>query len=100
MPRSRARPHPPFGRDANELPSRSPGRDGRAARSAVEAGPASQIRIVVAPERSDAPGRLRDLLASTVGVTVIAEARDGTDALRAVQCLRPDVLLVDIETPP
>lgn len=57
------------------------------------------MRAIVADDESLARERLIDLLGEIGSIEVIAEARDGREALEAVESLRPDLLLLDIRMP-
>jgi DNA-binding LytR/AlgR family response regulator len=57
------------------------------------------IRIVVAEDEPLARRQLADLLGDLPGVSVVAEAANGREALAAVAAHRPDALFADIEMP-
>jgi two-component system response regulator DesR len=57
------------------------------------------IRVVVAEDQSMVLGALAALLEIERDIQVVAQARDGEEALAAVEAQRPDVLLTDIEMP-
>jgi two-component system response regulator DesR len=57
------------------------------------------IRVVVAEDQSMVLGALAALLEIERDIQVVAQARDGEEALAAVETQRPDVLLTDIEMP-
>lgn len=57
------------------------------------------IRIVIAEDQSLLRGALATLLSLEDDIEVIAEARDGEEALDLVKRLTPDVLVTDIEMP-
>ncbi len=57
------------------------------------------IRLVLAEDQRMVLGALGALLDMEGDLTVAGTAADGTDALRLVEALAPDVLLTDIEMP-
>ena len=57
------------------------------------------IRIVIAEDQGMVLGALAALLELEGDLTVVAQARDGAEALTLVREYRPDVLLTDIEMP-
>ncbi len=57
------------------------------------------IRVVIAEDQAMVLGALAALLELEGDLTVIAQARDGQEALALVRRERPDVLLTDIEMP-
>ncbi len=57
------------------------------------------IRVVIAEDQAMVLGALAALLGLEDDIEVVAEARDGAEALARVVELRPDVLLTDIEMP-
>jgi two-component system response regulator DesR len=57
------------------------------------------IRIVIAEDQRMVLGALAALLELEVDLTVVAQARDGTEGLELVRVHQPDVLLADIEMP-
>jgi DNA-binding NarL/FixJ family response regulator len=57
------------------------------------------ISVVLADDHPVVRGGLRALLATIEGIEVVGEAADGEEAVKEVQLLRPDVLLVDIRMP-
>ncbi|MGH2390943.1 MAG: response regulator [Chloroflexota bacterium] len=58
-----------------------------------------KIRIVVADDQSLVRAGFRMILASQPDMEVIAEARDGEEAVAAWRRTRPDVILMDIRMP-
>jgi two-component system response regulator DesR len=59
----------------------------------------SKIRVVLAEDQAMVLGALAALLEMEEDIEVVARVRTGSDALRVVQQLRPDVLITDIEMP-
>jgi two-component system, LytTR family, response regulator len=57
------------------------------------------IRTVIANDEALARKKLRLLLSTESGVTVVAECHDGKQTLAAVQTHKPDLLLLDIQMP-
>jgi len=57
------------------------------------------IRILIAEDQSLLRGALASLLGLEADFDIIAQAKDGTSALRQIQRLKPDVLVTDIEMP-
>jgi two-component system response regulator DesR len=58
-----------------------------------------QIRVVIAEDQTMVLGALAALLEMEGDITVVAQARDGKEALEAVLAHRPDVFITDIEMP-
>jgi two-component system response regulator DesR len=57
------------------------------------------IRVVIAEDQSMVLGALAALLEIEPDIEVVAQARDGREALELVRQHRPDVLLTDVEMP-
>ncbi len=57
------------------------------------------IRVVIAEDQAMVLGALAALLGLEDDIEIVAEARDGAEALARVRESRPDVLLTDIEMP-
>ncbi len=57
------------------------------------------IRVVIAEDQAMVLGALAALLEIEGDITVVAQARDGEEALAAVVTNAPDVLITDIEMP-
>jgi two-component system LytT family response regulator len=57
------------------------------------------IRTVIADDESLARNKLRILLNEEAGVQVVAECRNGAEAIAAVRAHKPDLLFLDIQMP-
>jgi two-component system response regulator DesR len=58
-----------------------------------------QIRVVIAEDQTMVLGALAALLEMESDITVVAQARNGKEALEAVLAHEPDVFITDIEMP-
>src|SRR5207253_1625631 len=58
-----------------------------------------KIRALIAEDQAMVLGALAALLDMEGDIEVVGRAANGTDALRLVQQLRPEVLITDIEMP-
>ena len=67
--------------------------------SDVSRAPQGKIRVVIAEDQEMVLGALAALLDLEDDITVVAQARDGRQALEAVRAHKPDVLITDIEMP-
>jgi two-component system, LytTR family, response regulator AlgR len=57
------------------------------------------LKILIADDETPARNRMRDLLGDIEHVTVVAEAKNGKDAIDLAQSTNPDVMLLDIRMP-
>src|SRR5579863_836232 len=57
------------------------------------------IRVVLAEDQGMVLGALAALLEIEGDITVVAQCRDGAEALKSVLAMKPDVLITDIEMP-
>ena len=57
------------------------------------------IRVLLADDQVMIRGGLRLILEDQPDITMVAEAADGTEAIRLARQLRPDVCLIDIRMP-
>jgi DNA-binding NarL/FixJ family response regulator len=59
----------------------------------------ADIRVILADDHNKVRAGIRHLLEKTPGITVVAEASNGVEALELVDELTPDVLVLDMEMP-
>lgn len=59
----------------------------------------TNIRVVLADDHPVVRSSIRDILNEVHGIEVVGEASNGYEALRLVENLAPDVLLLDMEMP-
>jgi DNA-binding NarL/FixJ family response regulator len=59
----------------------------------------STIRVLIADDVAVIRASLRMLVDSEPGMLVVAEAADGSEALRLTEAHRPDVVLMDVQMP-
>ncbi len=57
------------------------------------------MRVLIVDDERPARDKLRRLLVTAPGVSAVAEAADGHEALQAIAQERPDVLFLDIQMP-
>ena len=57
------------------------------------------MRVLLVDDEELALSRLRTFFADIEGVEVVGQARDGDEALEAIQRLTPDLVLLDIQMP-
>ncbi len=57
------------------------------------------LRVVVADDERLARQKIRTLLESEPNITLVAECQDGRQTVSAINCFRPDLLLLDIQMP-
>lgn len=61
--------------------------------------PSSPIRVILADDHALVRRGIREFLEISPDFQVLAEASDGTEALRLIRTLRPDVAVLDIQMP-
>lgn len=59
----------------------------------------STLRVAIVDDEAPARALLREYLAAEPGVELVAECANGFEAVRAVEELHPDVLLLDVQMP-
>src|SRR5256885_9741420 len=59
----------------------------------------SRIRALVADDEPLARAGMSRLVRATAGFEVAGEARDGDEAVNAIESLRPDLVLLDVQMP-
>jgi DNA-binding NarL/FixJ family response regulator len=59
----------------------------------------SLIRVVLADDHPVVRGGIRNLLERAVDISIVGEAATGAEALRLVEEMAPDILLLDMELP-
>lgn len=61
--------------------------------------PSQAIKVLIADDETPARNRLKDLLSDIEGVTVVAEAKNGKEAIDLAIETSPDLMLLDIRMP-
>jgi two-component system, LytTR family, response regulator len=59
----------------------------------------SLVRVVIADDERLARQKMRILLEAEPSIAVVAECQDGRQTVSAINCFRPDLLLLDIQMP-
>jgi DNA-binding NarL/FixJ family response regulator len=59
----------------------------------------SEIRILIVDDHEATRHVVRSVLTQYIGWEVCGEAADGEDAITKANCLRPDVIILDIRMP-
>ncbi len=59
----------------------------------------SVLNILIADDEAPARNRMRDLLSEIKNVAVVAEAKNGKEAIDLAQTSKPDLMLLDIRMP-
>ena len=59
----------------------------------------AMLNILIADDEAPARNRLRDLLADIGNINIVAEAKNGREALQLADELQPDIMLLDIRMP-
>ena len=65
----------------------------------VDSAAGKMLRVVIADDERLARHKMRVLLESEPSVVVVAECQDGRQTVSAINCLHPDLLLLDIQMP-
>ncbi len=60
---------------------------------------AQTLTILIADDEAPARNRLRDLLSDIANVNIVAEAKNGKEAIDLAQQTKPDLMLLDIRMP-
>jgi two-component system, LytTR family, response regulator AlgR len=58
-----------------------------------------KLTLLIADDETPARNRLRDLLGDIENIEIVAEAKNGKEAIELAQVFKPDVLLLDIRMP-
>jgi two-component system, LytTR family, response regulator AlgR len=59
----------------------------------------SVLNILIADDEAPARNRMRDLLSEIKNVAIVAEAKNGKEAIELAQTTKPDLMLLDIRMP-
>ena len=59
----------------------------------------TMLKLIIADDEAPARNRLRELLSDIDGVNVMAEAKNGQEALSLANDHQPDIMLLDIRMP-
>src|SRR5687768_15807139 len=57
------------------------------------------LKILIADDEAPARNRMRDLLADIEHIEIVAEAKNGKEAMDLAESCKPDVMLLDIRMP-
>jgi len=80
------------GERAGQEPSRSP-------REAPKPSPPGPLRVVIVDDEEPARAVLREYLERAGGIEIAGECKNGFEAVKAVNDLRPDLLFLDVQMP-
>jgi len=67
--------------------------------SAAEPGVVAPLRVAIVDDEELARGVVREYLSGEPGVEVVAECRNGFEAVKAAAELRPDLMFLDVQMP-
>jgi len=81
---------------AGERPAPAPA---RAPREAPPPAPSGPLRVVIVDDEEPARAVLREYLERAGGTLIVGECRNGFEAVKAVNDLRPDLLFLDVQMP-
>jgi two-component system LytT family response regulator len=73
--------------------------EGAAPAPPVRPAPAGPLRVVIVDDEEPARALLREYVGRAGGVEIVGECRNGFEAVKAVNDLKPDLLLLDIQMP-
>ncbi len=59
----------------------------------------SVLRILIVDDAAEVRRDLKTILALSADLEIIGEAEDGVEAIRLMESLKPDVILMDLEMP-